>query len=288
MLKTTVLAVLFAASVTAQEQPPQPSAEEKAFLEMISRPVVYRVPAMDKRELRNDVAYKKVNGQSLFADVYIPRPRAESAKFPAVILIHGGIDAVPVKPKDWGIFRSWADLIAASGMVAVTFNHRLGYPEPRYDQAFSDLADLVAMLRENAEYFAIDGDRIALLAFSGGGPLLSWGMQGQRPYIRALAGFYPILDVEGNESVSPLGAVKPDAKIPPMFIARAGRDQIPNLNAFLDRFLETAVESNVAVTLANHPTAPHGFSTRTNDVRSREIVKMAIDFLRWNLNVSRK
>lgn len=260
-MTTILLALLFATSSPAQ-QPSDPA---------ISRPVVFRVAGMDKVELRNDVGYKKVGARSLFADIYIPRPRAEDAKFPAVILIHGPVGDAPVLPKEWGAFRSWAELLSASGMVGVAFNHR----EPAGGGS-DDLADLTAFLRENSDYFHIDPERICLAAFSSGGSILNWAVRERRPYVQCLVSFYPRLEFP------------PSSTMPPIFIARAGRDQVSGINASIDRFIQQAIAGNAAVTVANHPSAPHGFDTQLNDARSREIVRMSLEFMRWHLGVIRR
>lgn len=293
---------LFAATAAGQtpQQPQQESDQERRFREMISRRVVLRIGGEEKVELRNDVVYKKVGQTRLLADFYLPRPRPRDAVFPAVILIHGGVGEVPVKPKDWGAYVSWGELIAASGMVGIPFNHRLGFPEPHFDEAFSDLADLIAFVRENAEYFHVDKDRICLAAYSAGGPLLSAAMRERRPYIRCLVSYYNFLDLQKHprvfeyasmeklKEISPITYVERDnPNIPPMLIARAGRDEIPDLNDSIDRFIQAAIAHNAAVTIANHPTAPHGFDTRTPDARTREILKQTLDFLKWHLGLNR-
>lgn len=296
MYKTITATVLFAASAVAQSSSPQAQTEEeRRFMEMISRGVVYRVPGMDRVELRNDVAYKKAGDQALFADVYIPRPRTMAAH-PVVILIHGGVGEVPVKPKEWGAYRSWGELLAASGMVAVAFNHRLGFPEPRFDEAASDLADMIALIREQAEYFQADPNRICLAAFSAGGPLLSAAMRDHPAHIRCLVSYYNFLDLQQHERLrefvteekmreySPIVHLNP--RMPPMFIARAGKDDIPDLLPSIDRFISAAIAADAPITVANHPGAPHGFDTRTPNARSREIIRGSIDFMRWHLGIA--
>lgn len=301
-MRTLLQLILFAGTALAQPRPeppadPQAAEQQRRFQEMISRGVVYRVSGMDKVELRNDVAYKKVDHTPLLADIYIPRPRPRDAKFPAVIFIHGGVSPdVVVKPKDWGPYRSWAELVAASGLVAVTFNHRLGFPDPRLTEAARDLDELIGLLRENAEYFHIDKDKMCLAAFSAGGPLLSTAMRERPSYIRCLVSYYNFLDIQQTEHhkqfeteetlkrFSPITYLASGAKsIPPMLIARAGRDEIPMLNDSIDRFVQAAIAGNAPITVFNHPNGPHGFDTRTRDARSREILKATIDFLKWHL-----
>jgi acetyl esterase/lipase len=302
MVRTLAVLILFAGNALAQAKPQtaeekQAAERERQFQEMISRGVVYRVKGMDKVELRNDVTYKRVENGRLLADIYLPRPRSREAKVPAVVFIHGGVGGeVPVKPKDWGPYRSWGELVAASGLAAVTFNHRLGFPNPQLTKAESDLEELLSFLRENAEYFHIEKDKICLVAFSAGGPLLSMAMRDRPPSIRCLVSYYNFLDIQQTEHhkqfesaetlkrFSPITYLGPEAKrIPPMLIARAGRDEIPMLNDSIDRFVQAAIAKNAPVTFLNHPSGPHGFDTRTPDARSREILKTTIDFLKWHL-----
>src|SRR5215467_9510167 len=141
--------------------------------EAITKRVVYTVPMMDRVTVRRNLVYKTVDGVPLKADVYIPPGSGPLAR-PAVIFIHGG--PIPhnlaTAPKEWGIFTSYGQIIAASRVVGVTFNHRF-YSGERLDDAQNDVDDLVVYIRENAGSLGIDKHRIAIWAFSGGGALLS-------------------------------------------------------------------------------------------------------------------
>jgi acetyl esterase/lipase len=69
----------------------------------------------------------------------------------------------------------------------------------------------------------------------------------------------------------------------PLFIARAGRDEMPHLNETLDRFLVEALACNLPVTFANHPEAPHAFDLMHDSDTSREIIRQILAFLRFHL-----
>jgi acetyl esterase/lipase len=164
--------------------------------ERVSKPVVYQVEGMDRVRVRKDLVYKKDGAVELKMDVSTPEKQKPGESLPVVIFIHGGVPRdVPVKPKDWGIYRSWARLIAASEMAAVTFNHRVGYPDPNLSQGAADLMDAIAFVRARAKEFGIDPERIALAAYSAGGPLLAAPIREPKPYIRCLVAFYSILDL---------------------------------------------------------------------------------------------
>jgi dienelactone hydrolase len=70
--------------------------------------------------------------------------------------------------------------------------------------------------------------------------------------------------------------------VPPLLIARAGRDH-PFLNASLDRFVERALASNATLDLLTHPQGRHGFDILDDQPRTREILTRTLDFLKTHL-----
>jgi acetyl esterase/lipase len=252
--------------------------------------VVLRAPEMEKVRVRADLFYETVGETRLAADLYLP---PDSTKRPGVaILVAGGAE----NTKDWASYRSLGRLLAASGIAAVPFDHRLRYPRRQYEEGAADLLALIAFLRREAAGLGIDADRIAVATFSGGGPMLSVPMRERVPQVRCLLAFYSFLDTEHVDpgeagttaevvrKFSPLGQFRKDpASLPPLFVARAGRDEVPGVNASIDRFAAAALQANAPLILVNHPTGAHGFDFKNDDARSREILSMAIAFLRAHL-----
>lgn len=282
---------------TQQSKPPVTHAPPRSIREIVNMPVVYRVPDMDKVVVKSDLKYTTTNDPNLLMDVYIPPKMAKAERRPAVVFIHGGAGA-QFKPKDWGIYKSWGRLIAASGMVAVTFTHRLGYPKPLLAEAASDVTAAINYVRVNADSLNIDKERLCLAAFSAGGPLLSLGMRDRPEYVRCLVAFYAFLDIQQSEShrtnessemvkrFSPITYLANDAgKLAPLFIARAGLDEIPSMNDSIDRFISEALSKNASIMVGNHPQGVHGFDNQNDDDRSREIIRNAIDFMKLHLGV---
>jgi acetyl esterase/lipase len=292
----TCLAVLTLPSVvTAQRQsePPRPSLRD-----LVMKPVVYSVPGMEKVSVRSNLRYTEVADPNLLMDVYAPRGLAKGERRPAVLFIHGSAGSA-ARAKDWGVYVSWGRLAAASGMVGVTFTHRLGYPKPYLNDAGADVAAAIDYVRANADALGVDRDRICLAAYSGGGPLLSAAMRERPAYVRCLVSFYAFLDVRQSPMHTPheppetLERFSPAAQLAkgvdglaPIFIARAGLDQIPTLNDSVEGFVREALRQNAAVTLYNHPAGVHGFDNQTPDARSREIVRAALDFMRTHLGLN--
>lgn len=291
-MRTLIACLLAAASVTAQERPV--TEQERAFQQLVASRVVVTLPGMDAVAVRKDIRYSSADDPRLLADIYLP---PAGNKHPIVVFIHGGgaLDS-PVLPKNWGPYMSWGRLAAASGFVGVTFNHRLGYPEPHLEDAAGDLRQVISYVRQHAAELNADPDRIALAAYSAGGPLLTIAMSESLPYVRGLVSFYNFLDIqrtpehskyESAEVVrrfSPVLYAANGTRIPPMFVVRAGKDAIPLLNESIDRFVTAALAGGVDLTLMNHPTAPHGLDFKSDDARGKEIVRGALDFLHLHLD----
>jgi acetyl esterase/lipase len=262
------------------------------FEEMIRMRVVLRVPGMDAVGVRRDLVYKTVLGQPLHMDVYspagTPRPR------PAVVLVHGG--PIPkLGAKNMGVFLSYGELLAASGFVAVAFDHRFLAPA-RLTDAGEDVADLLVHVRKNARSLGVDPERLALWAFSGGGPFLAAPLRERAAWLRAVVAYYAVLDLQqpplgadpgiGDElrrTFSAIGGLGEDARsAPPVLVARAGRDD-PWLNGGIDRFVQAAVAKRGTLDLLNPPGGRHAFDILDDDPRTKQIIRRTLEFLRDHL-----
>ena len=128
--------------------------------------------------------------------------------------------------------------------------------------------------------------------------MLAPAIREPKPYVRCLVAFYGFLDITQSalhrrflseeliRRFSPSVAVaESSVALPPMFVARAGRDEIPDLQPGLDRFVSEALKKNVDLAFFNQPGGEHGFDNIGGDPRSREIVREAVEFLRRNLGV---
>ncbi len=267
----------------------------KTPAERVMPPVVYRLPGMDAVTVHSNLKYSDVENPFLLMDVYTLPSLSTDASLPIVMLIHGGAGA-QYKPKEWGFFQSWGRLIAAAGMAAVMFTHRLGYPKPCLAEAALDVSNALDYVRSNAPSFNADPERIGLVAWSAGGPLLSVAMQQSPAFVRCLGAFYAYLDIQRspshieNESAETLKSFSPishlhgnSLSMVPFFVARAGQDEIPMMNDSIDRFVAAALAANAPLTCMNHPLGEHGFDNQNDDDRSREILRTALAFLRTHL-----
>lgn len=271
------LGALGALAVRMGRAQSQPSVEE-----IIRLPVVYSVPGMADAQVRDGLVYKTAEGSPLHYDLYAPAaaPRAS----PAVILIHGG--PIPsIGARRSGVFVSYGRILAAMGMIGIAFDHRLLAADRLHDSA-ADVADLLRHVRDQASTLGIDASRLALWAFSGGGPLLAAPLRERPSWLKLVVAYYAVMEPLGSgqdESLSPAAALGRDASnAPPIVLARAGLD-VPEINWSIDRFVAAANSAGATVDLLTHPTGRHGFDILDPGDRSNQIIQRTLDALRHSL-----
>jgi acetyl esterase/lipase len=262
-------------------------------------PAVLKLPGMERAVVRKDLAYKTIGEQELRFDLFRPGDATPEVLLPLVVLVHGGPIPEGASAKNMGIFQSLGRLLAASGFAGVAFSHRFHKP-PMLLEAAGDLRDALRHLRDGAAAYGLDPERVALWAFSGGGPLLSSSLRDAPPYVRALVAYYALLDLrerppgatpggpedltdEARQAFSPAYHVGLRGRgAPPILVARAGADD-PWLNAACDRFVARALEANAEIEVLNHPDGRHGFDLLDDVPRSHEILRRTLDYLRARL-----
>ena len=300
-MKILMLALCFVAAMASAsrgEEPPPSPERIRQMAELVNKPVVYSVPGMDQVQVRKDLVYKRTDDPNVRMDIYTPPGLAAGEKRPAVIFIHGGAPT-QFRPKEWGFFQSWGRLVAASGMVGVTFTYRQGYPQTTTLDSASDVAEAIAWVRANAGDLGVDEDRLGLIAYSGGGPMLSPFLRGVPEHLRCIVGLYVFMDIRQSEAFrtseteetlrrfSPIVQISEGkGRFTPLFLAQGGKDEIPTLKDSVERFVAEALVRGVPLTFLFHPDAPHAFDNQLADDRTREIVRGAVEFMKWHLGLT--
>lgn len=266
-----------------------------AFLHAVNQPLCYTLPNDDDLVILRDVVYKSTPSGPLKADVY--RPKKTAHDLPIIILIHGGVgNDIPLRPKEWGGFVTRSKAMAVQGFLVVMFNTRLSYPDRRYEEAASDIRDMIDFARRHAVEWGGDAGRLALVAYSGGGPMLSVPMMETMPYLRAMVNFYAFMATGHVDTVSGqistlsrdryspvLNLRRGKSGMPPLLIVRAGQDRIPGLNASIDEFISEALRRDAALEVINCPGMDHGFDNKTDSPITRAAIQRSIEFLKFHL-----
>jgi hypothetical protein len=262
--------------------------------EITKKRVVYQMTGMDAVTIRRGVEYRVTDADALTMDLYYPPDSKNEARIPAVIFVGGYPDPgaqkiLGCKMKEMESYISWGQLAAASGVVAVTYTTGR---EPA-----TDIHALLQYVRRNAAVLGVDENRIGVWASSGNVPnALSVLMGEDRDYLKCAVLCYGYtLDLDGETSIADAArqwgfaypcAGRSVSDLPrdiPLFIARAGQDEMPHLNETMDRFLSEALTCNLPITFVNLPLAPHAFDVMDDSESSREIIRQILTFMRFNL-----
>jgi effector-binding domain-containing protein/dienelactone hydrolase len=256
------------------------------------KPVVYKLPGMEGVIVRRDIEYQIAETGPLTMNLYRPPNATSATRLPAVIFVFGYSDlgaeqVFGCKLQEMESYISWAKLVAATGLIGVTYvNH----------DPMRDLEALLAYIRQNAAALGIDEQRIGFWSCSGNVPrALGALLEGAHPEVRCAALCYGcMLDLDGATDVAEgahtwhfvnptAGKTVRDLRADvPLFIARAGRDT-REMNRGIDRFAAHALAANLPVTVANHPTGPHAFDVLDDSETSRQIIRQILAFLRIHL-----
>ena len=259
--------------------------------DIVRKRVLHPIEGMEAVDVRRGLACPGGDGEPLVLHLYRSSASA-AARLPAVVLVPGypgkGMRRVlGCGFTEMGSTISWAELIAASGMAAITYDNR---------QPAADLTAVLAWLRASADTLSIDPGRIGLWASSGNVPVALAALMDQGKALRCAAFCYGyMLDLDGSTAVAHASrqfgfvnaaAGRSPSDLPrelPVFLARAGRDEMPGLNEGIDRFVARALAGNLPVTVTNHAEGPHAFDLFDDSAATRETVELVLAFLRGRL-----
>ena len=252
---------------------------ERRVADVVRKTAVLELPEMDRVEVRREQRY----GDGGTFDLYV----AQSAlPAPTVVFVYGFPDPRFAQGlRQMGAYSSWGRLLAASGMNAVAYSYR----EP-----VTDLAALLAHLRQNAGALDIDAARLGIWSASGNVPTALHLLMTQPPEMfRAAALLYGyMLDVPEAAQQFGIGVPARGRSIDdlpravPLMVVRAGNDQTPMLNGSLDAFVSAAIARDLPLTLINQPGAPHSFDLFDDSEASRATIRNILAFLGQRLAAS--
>jgi acetyl esterase/lipase len=205
-------------------------------------------------------------------DLYLPDDL--TAPRPAILFVHGGPVPADLQPgpRDWPMFQGYGSLAANRGVVGAVVGHRLHSPAA-YPDAAEDVAAAVDALRRDSR---VDGERLALWFFSGGGLLAADWLRKPPSWLRVLAFSYPLVAALPGwpvpERFAPIEAAAGVGDVP-IVLTRAGRED-PAVAALVEQFVAVAHPQIVDV-----PEGRHSFDVLDDDDASRAAVTRATDLV---------
>lgn len=143
-------------------------------------------------EVRTDIEFSRVAGESLLMDAHIPEGRGP---FAAVILVHGG--GWSTGDKQAAFVKPLFDPLDRSGLAWFTINYRLA-PKHPHPAALRDVEESIRYVKKHAQEFRVDPARLAIMGESAGGHLVGLAANLASPdtAVAAVVPIYGAFDLE--------------------------------------------------------------------------------------------
>ena len=199
-------------------------------------------------------------------DLYLPE---QGGRPPVVVLVHGLFQQPPpVSPRRTPFFRAYAAQLAQRGVAAVVFDHELT-GGMRYPEAAATLDRVLAAVRDSED---VDGDRVAVWFFSGGGPLAFPVLAGASSWLRCVALTYPLLPTEEIPGWPSLSDALRGLGDTPLVLTLV-EHELPAFVAGQQALLEARP---AGLTTIDVPAAQHGFDAGPDTEHGRAAVLRAL------------
>jgi hypothetical protein len=245
----------------------------------IAAPVVYTVSGMEG--VRTAAA---PYSQGRTADIYYPAGYTFTSPLPVVVFAMGYSTAQTegwfgAKLKDMGQYVSWGQLVAASGMIGVTYE--TDFPD-------DDISAVLSFVRSRAADFGFDAGRVAIWACSGNAQtgLVALTDKGAQRSGATRCGvlYYPVVSYFMNkgEEVMPAPFKRALRSDVPLLYVKVGKDR-PEWMEQSEIFLSANQKQGAPLKVISYDQGIHGFDTDQDNEESRRIVGQTIEFLKANL-----
>lgn len=199
-------------------------------------------------------------------DLYLPE---DVVRPPVVVLVHGLFpEPPPVSPRRTPFFRAYAAQLAQRGVAAVVVDHELT-DGMRYPDAAATLDRTLSAVRGSGD---VDGGRVAVWFFSGGGPLAYPLLAAGHDWLRCVGLTYPLLptdDIPGWPSLADALAGLGDT---PVVLTRV-EHELPQFVAGQQALVDARPAGLTTLDVA---AAQHGFDTGPDTEHGRAAVLRAL------------
>jgi acetyl esterase len=250
----------------------------------------------DQRGLWKDLAYSRPDGRALLMDADIPEGKGP---FPAVIIVHGG--GWEAGDKVTYVSPVFAPL-AQAGFAWFSIDYRLT-PYVHVPEQLEDVRNAVRFVRQHADWFHVDANRVALLGESASGHLVAQVASAPCPActVQAVISFYGVYNFErwkndadfqrmfprlfADQGVATLREYSPlfhaSTSLPPMLIIQGTADDLyPGTEEYIQRLKEVHARHEVILL----EKAPHGMENWEGHPEWMFYKKKMVDWLEKTLN----
>jgi hypothetical protein len=289
------IAFLFACSI--DELSGEPSVERVSAMEKDvddwENILSYGIPGMDEVVVRNQV-YSDPDGtddsgDELTMDVYSPPGTRSHDRLPVVVFVMGYADSVFIDwqgtpLKDYPGYYSWGRLIAAAGMIGIT------YQTTQED----DLYRVIAYLKQHHRALNLDRERIGIWSCSANPPTAIAYLLGEDGDELSFSVFhYPTMtspDGYLQDEIDDLSAnafgfyvPPPVGEMPenvPLYIGIAGQDFITFAPDSAYHFADLAEKAGASVYLDFYEDGEHGYDEKIPFTeRSADMLNASLQFM---------
>lgn len=258
-------------------------------LELPQKRIVYQIPEMEDVVRHKGIVYQSSKGLDLKADIYLPPEDQDNEFYPLVILVNNYPDSRinyywGRDQKDMELFVSWGELIAASGIAAVTYQTEFSH---------SETDSLISFLHKNANKYKIDMNRICVFGASANTLAAQSLMENDDYKIKCAIFYYGVLLTPDHKFLATIDSaasmvefywsdLRPITSIPldiPLLVTQAGKDIHQIVTKTTDHFVSEAIESNAHLTYIYYPEGQHDFDILDDTKTSKLIIRQTIDFM---------
>lgn len=116
--------------------------------------------------VQRDIVYNEVGGEMLRLDLYQPANAAQGRRS-AMVVVHGGSWNAGAK----GEFSAFSRAMAGEGLVVFDVDYRLASPDQRFPAQIGDVKCAIGWIKQNADTYQVDPDRLVLVGRSAGGQI---------------------------------------------------------------------------------------------------------------------
>lgn len=250
--------IVVAYTTHAQEQP-------LSIFDGRSLGVVLQHPEMNKVVVKANIPYLSDSKGTLKLDIYVPPGSKQTDRLPAIIFLNAIGDGNPqMKVKDWAIYQSWPQLIAANGYVGISM-------ECDGSRIIESIKGVFSFIEKEGAAYNIDVSRLGVYAASANvTQSVNYLMSAEAfPGIKAAVFYY------GRQVAGPFRK-----DLPVLFVIAEG-----DVRGGYTTFWNEVLKNNAPWRLHMASGLIHGFDSNTDNDNARMVIKETISFWKNHLDV---